>query len=445
MRTHLATLWRAPRRPSVQDAALAALLLVGTWAGTGAPAVSGGWIAGLPWLPEPVARWVLVGLCVAAVAVRRRWPIPALAVATLAVVARMALAVGPVPADLAVPIVLYTIAVTRRRPVSLAVLGATLAVAAAWSVYVSLDGKPNGWLYDGPLGGGQERPPGATGPPPEPAHDDDVPMRHGEVPAALGPTAWGGIPVLGSLVVVAWAVGWGVRSRRAYLGELRARARDLERERDQRAALAAAAERARLTRDLHDVVAHGLAVIVMQAQGGAAAFATRPSDTLTALETIVATGRASLADIRHVLSASGQVDDSARPTPGLAQLPSLVDQVRRAGTPVELRVDGSPPPLPAGVDVSSYRIVQEALTNTMKHAGAGARAQVLVSYRDDELRLEASDDGTGTSSGATSTGNGLRGMRERVSLLGGEVVAGPGPDGGYVVRARIPLTPGETA
>ena len=260
----------------------------------------------------------------------------------------------------------------------------------------------------------------------------------------MGPTDWGGIPVLGSLLVVAWAIGWGVQSRRAYLGELRARARDLERERDQQAALAVAAERARITRELHDVVAHGLAVIVMQAQGGAAAFAKRPADTLAALDTIVATGRASLADIRHVLSASGQLDDPARPVPGLAQLPRLIDQVRQAGTPVQLHINGSPRPLPTGVDVSSYRIVQEALTNTMKHAGPGARAQVVVSYGSDELRIEASDNGAGESASG-GTGNGLRGMRERAALLGGEVAAGPGPDGGYVVRARIPLDPGETA
>jgi signal transduction histidine kinase len=238
-----------------------------------------------------------------------------------------------------------------------------------------------------------------------------------------------------------------VQSRRAYLGELEARARDVERERDQQAALAVAAERARISREMHDVVAHGLAVIVMPAQGGAAAFAKRPADTLTALDAIVATGRASLADIRHALAApfvDGQIDDSARPVPGLAQLRRLVDQVQQAGTTVQLHIDGSPRPLPTRVDVSSYRILQESLTNTMKHAGPEAAAQVIVSYRSDELRLEVSDNGAGQSI-PDGTGNGLRGMRERAALLGGEVVTGPGPDGGYVVRARIPLEPGETA
>ncbi|MFG1943895.1 sensor histidine kinase [Nonomuraea sp. NPDC048826] len=446
MKTPLAALWGALRGSRVQDAGLAALLLAGTWAVNGAAAVgeTSGLLAEAVWLREPAARWVLIGVCVAAVAVRRRWPVPALAAASLAAVAQMALAAAPVLADLAVPIILYTIAARRRREVSLALLGAALAVATAWSVYVALDGKPDSWLHEGrPFGvGGQERTPEDPARPPQGAPDG--PRQDGQTDTTSGPTDWGGIPVLGPLLVVAWAIGWGTRSRRAYLGELKARARDLERERGQQAALAVAAERARLTRELHDVVAHGLAVIVMQAQGGAAAFAKRPADTLAALDTIVATGRASLADIRHVLSASGQVDDAARPVPGLAQLPRLIDQVQQAGTPVQLHINGSPRPLPTGVDVSSYRIVQEALTNTMKHAGPGACAQVVMTYARDELRIDASDNGTGEPASG-GTGHGLRGMRERAALLGGEVASGPGPDGGYVVRARIPLDPGEIA
>ncbi|MEU4219241.1 histidine kinase [Actinoplanes sp. NPDC026623] len=435
MRIHLAALRGALRGSSLQDAGLAALLLAGTWAVHGADA---------SWLRQPPARCALIAVCVAAVTVRRRWPIPALAAAWLAAMAQMALAAGPVPTDLAVPIILYTVAVRRRREVSLALLGAALVAAMSWSVYVALDGRADGWLYDGrPFGaGGAERRPGAAGPPPGAAPEG--PRQGGRTTTTPGPTDWGGLPVLGSLLVVAWAIGWGVRSRRAYLDELRARALDLERERDQRAALAVAAERARLARELHDVVAHGLAVIVMQAQGGAAAFAKRPADTLAALDTIVATGRASLADIRHVLSADGQADGPARPVPGLAQLPRLIDRVRQAGTPVQLRIDGSPRPLPTGVDGCAYRIVQEALTNTMKHAGPGARARVAVRYGGDELGIDAGDDGAGGSP-AGGTGNGLRGMRERAALLGGEVTAGPAPDGGYLVRARIPLGPGEAA
>jgi len=426
MKILVATRWGALRRSSFQDAALAVLLLIGTWAGDGAAAtaVISGPFAEAVWLREPPTQWVLIGICIAAVTVRRRRPIPALAAASVAALVQMALAAGPAPADLAVPIILYTIAAQRPPKVSLALLGAALAVATAWSVYVALVGMTGGWLHAGTLGvGGQTR---------------------GEGIETFGPTDWGGIPVLGSLLVGAWAIGWGIQNRRAYLDELRARARDVERERNQQAALAVAAERARISRELHDVVGHGLAVIVMQAQGGAAAFAKRPADTLAALDTIVATGRASLADIRHVLSTPGQIDDPARPVPGLAQLPRLIDQVREAGTPVQLHINGSPRPLPTSVDVSSYRIVQEALTNTMKHAGPGACAQVVVSYRCDELILDAGDNGAAEST-SDGTGSGLRGMRERAALLGGEVAAGPGPDGGYVVRARIPLNPGETA
>jgi signal transduction histidine kinase len=446
MRIHRA-LWGALRRSSVQDAGLAALLLVLTWAihDDAATPASSGWLGETAWLREPPARWALIGVCIAAVAVRHRWPVAAFASASAASVLAMAMAVGPVPADLAAPLVLYTVAVQRPRKVSLALLAAALAAATAWSIYVAADGRSDGWLYKGPFGdGGQQRPPAEViAPPPELVIDDppprgaDLPPLGVEVVLPPGPTDWGGIPVFGSLLV-AWATGWGIRSRRAYLGELRARARDLERERDQQAALAVAAERARITRELHDVVAHGLAVIVMQAQGGAAAFAKRPADTLAALDTIVATGRASLADMRHLLSAAGPVDDPAHPVPGLAQLPRLVARVRQAGTAVQLHIDGTPRPLPAGVDVSSYRIVQEALTNTMKHAGPGACAQVMVSYRTDELTIDVIDNGRGESS-TGDTGNGLRGMRERVALLGGEVTAGPGLDSGYAVRATIPL------
>ncbi|NUT35457.1 MAG: two-component sensor histidine kinase [Hamadaea sp.] len=425
MRTLLATLGRALRRPSLHDGGLAAALLVGTWATHGLVAVSA------PFL-------VATGLCVAAVAVRGTWPIPALAAAVLGTGAQMSVAAAPTLAALAVPLILYTIAAHRPPKLSLALLGAALVAAAAWSAYVAYDGTSDGWLADGRSvgSGGEVRRPDS--PIVSPALNE--PDRREAFVA--GPTAWGGILVLGSPMIVAWAVGWGVRSRRAYLEELRARARDLERDRDRQAALAAAAERARLARELHDVVAHGLAVIVMQAQGGAAAFAKRPADTLAALDTIVATGRASLADIRHVLSASEPADDPARPLPGLAHLPRLLERVRQAGTSVELRVDGASRPLPVSVDISAYRIVQEALTNTMKHAGPGARAQIVLSYGTDELSIDVSDDGTDARV-PDGTGNGLRGMAERAALLGGAVTAGPGRDGGYAVRARLPVAPRE--
>jgi signal transduction histidine kinase len=401
MKNRAAALRDALRRPIVRDAGLAALLLAVTW-----------WTVGIATSP------IAVAVSVAAVAVRRRWPVAALAAASLAALAQMALAAAPLPANAAVPILLYTAATRLRRRDSLALLVAALAIVTAWSVFVGIDGKTDGWVYEGPFAeGGQTMP--------------------AEGSAPSGPTSWGGVLVLGPLLLGSWALGWGVRSRRAYLGEPAVRAREREDERDRQAALAVAAERARLTREVHDVVAHGLAVIVMQAQGGAAALDKRPEDTRGALDHIVATGRASLAEMRQVLSSSGDLDE--RPLTGLADLPRLIDRVRRAGTPVELKIEGPPHAVPPDADATSYRIVQEALTNTMKHAGPGARARVVVSYADDEVRVEARDDGNATGR-VSAAGSGLRGMRERAALLGGEVTAGRGPNGGYLVRARIPLT-----
>jgi signal transduction histidine kinase len=250
--------------------------------------------------------------------------------------------------------------------------------------------------------------------------------------------AWNDLPGLTLMLIAAWAIGSGTRSRRAYLVTLRARAVDLEREQGQRAVLAVAAERGRISRELHDVVAHGLSVMVIQAQGGAAALDNRPADTRAALEAIVKTGRDSLADMRRVLGTVGEVDDAWHPQPGLPRLPALLSQVREAGTPVRLRIEGAPLQLPSAVDLTAYRIVQEALTNTMNHASAGASAQVVVTYAESAVHIEVSDDGIGAGHD-DGCGNGLRGMRERVKLLGGRLDAGPGPQGGFFVRVTLPI------
>ncbi|GAA1695357.1 hypothetical protein GCM10009830_49050 [Glycomyces endophyticus] len=414
MAHHPSALRAALRRPVLRDAALAAVLLAATGAviDTAAASAHSGLLPQAVWLREPAAQWTLVAIAAAAVAVRRIRTVPALAVAAAVAAAQMALALEPLPVAAAVPIVLYTAAARLRPSTSLALLGALSAPAVAWSLYTALDGKANGWTYAGwPFGaGGREQAPDAE----------------------LGPTDWGGVPVLGACLVVAWAVGWGVRSRRAYLAQVRDRERGLEREREQRAALAVAQERARITRELHDVVAHGLAVIVMQAQGGAAAFGKRPEATLAALDTIAATGRASLADIRQVL-AEPDPDD---PVPGLADLPALVERVRDAGTPVRLRTRGTRS-VPGDVGAAAYRVVQEALTNSMKHAGPGAGVSVEIDCGHEGLTIEVVDDGVGGPVSADG-GNGMRGMRERAAALGGEVTAGPVP-GGFAVSARFPL------
>jgi signal transduction histidine kinase len=249
--------------------------------------------------------------------------------------------------------------------------------------------------------------------------------------ASAARSAAGPLLVLG----LAFAVGIATRTRRAHLATLEQRATDLERERDQRAALATSAERARITRELHDIVAHGLSVMVVQAQGAAAALRRHPERTETALQDIIATGRASLTEMRRLLGVVRE-DPGRAPQPGIAALPALVDQVRAAGTPVRLDIEGEPVPLPAGVDLSAYRIVQEALTNTLKHAGPGAQARVRLGFGPERLEIEVHDNGSGPST--VDSGNGLRGIAERVAMLQGQLSTGPGPDGGFRLRASLP-------
>lgn len=245
--------------------------------------------------------------------------------------------------------------------------------------------------------------------------------------------------MLAMSLVLAWSAGFSAHVHKAYLVGLEQRAADLERERDTQAALAVAAERARISRELHDDVAHGLSIMVLQAQGAAAELDHRPERTREALTAIVDTGRRALADTRRLLGAIGQDSTGVHwsPLPGVRGLPRLVEQVRNAGRSVELRIDGEPCPLPSTVDLAGYRIVQEALTNTIKHAGTGATATVVLSYRPSALEVAVTDDGCGAPIG--DDGNGLRGMRERVAVLGGMFDAGPSPDGGFVVRASLPL------
>ncbi|GLY86622.1 sensor histidine kinase [Actinoallomurus iriomotensis] len=417
------------RRPVPQDAALACVLFVvcllvnDPIAMVNALAdgpVGGGWSG-------PGVWWSTTVLTLLSVTLRRRWPVPMLVLCLLSAGARLAAGAPVAVVDLAVLVLLYTVASRCSRVVSLSALG-VLLLCAIWATSGSLAGRPFSMLsFHFKV---CKRVATSSGPAPR-ADDVDAACRGG------GSGPWGGLPVLGSGLVAAWAVGSGSRNRRAYLEQLHERARDLERERDQQAALTAAAERGRISREVHDVVAHGLSLIVIQAQGAEAALDNRPADTRSALRTIVKTGRDSLADMRRVLAALGEVEDAWHPQPGLAELPGLVTRVREAGTPVRLRVEGSPAALPSTVDLSAYRIVQEALTNVMKHAGADAAADVVVSYTDTELIIEVSDDGRGAA--GTDGGNGLPGMRRRVELLGGRLSTGPGAQGGFVVRAGLPI------
>jgi signal transduction histidine kinase len=222
-------------------------------------------------------------------------------------------------------------------------------------------------------------------------------------------------------------------------GALGVLTRTLERQREDEAQRAVAEERARLARELHDVVAHAVSVVVVQAEAGAAAGGP-PDRVEETFDAIADTGRAALVELRRLLGVLRAPDEPAsrEPQPGVAQLEPLVESVRRAGLPVEVRVEGDGRPLPPGVDLSAYRIVQEALTNSVKHAGP-ARASVLLRYGERELELEVVDDGRGPRAAAAPPGHGLAGMRERTALLGGELDAGPAPGGGFAVRARLPL------
>ncbi|MGH3038056.1 MAG: sensor histidine kinase [Gaiellaceae bacterium] len=236
----------------------------------------------------------------------------------------------------------------------------------------------------------------------------------------------------------AWLAGRAMRNRRERERVLERLTVDLEREREEKARAAVAEERVRIARELHDVVAHAISVIVLQARGGRRSLATDPEETREALDTIEATGSAALAEMRRLLGMLRRDDEeiSLAPQPSLRYIDALVAQVRDAGLPVELSIEGEPVEVPPGVDLSAYRIVQEALTNALKHAGP-ATARVIVRYGDHDLELEVADTGAGAD--PDGAGHGLVGMRERVSLYGGKVEAGPGDGGGFAVRARLPL------
>jgi signal transduction histidine kinase len=226
-------------------------------------------------------------------------------------------------------------------------------------------------------------------------------------------------------------------------------AESAERARREQEATAQAAvheERARIARELHDVVAHNVGLIVLQAGGARSVLGTDPDRARTALQHVEETGRQTLAEMRHLVGIL-RVDEGAnrQPLPRLERLPALVDEARASGLTVELRIEGSPMELPAGLELAAYRLIQEALTNVRKHAPT-ARAQVRLCYEPDRLRIEVTDDGgpsgaVGDTAGSISgPGHGLIGMRERVQLYSGRLQAGPLPDGGFRVEAILPLS-----
>jgi signal transduction histidine kinase len=342
------------------------------------------------------AEFVVLAISIAPLVVRRIWPLPVFGWILLTAVATGLWSSSPVDA-FALLIALSTVAALRPRRDALICAGLLEVVAViALVLYVY-----SRWWYD-------------------------TIFASGMIAAALG-------------------IGLYLAARRAYLAELHDRAERLEREADQQAALAAAAERARIAREMHDVVAHHLTVMTTLAEAAVAASASSPEKATDVMRRVATTGRRALADTRRLLGvlreSNGQDSAGAlQPVPDLGQLDALIEQVRSAGLDTTLELHGQAPDAPAGVQLAVYRLVQEALTNTLKHGGAGARACVRLSFAPGELRVDVDDDGAGRAPpAAAGAGGGLVGMRERIRAYGGDVQAGPRQPAGWAVSARLPL------
>jgi signal transduction histidine kinase len=375
------------RHPRLVDGLLA-LLLAALGAGTA--------FAGRPVL---VALPLLLAMIIPVV-FRRRNPVAAFSVAVVSGAAQLVVFPRPSAADLAIPVLLYTLAAYRPRRVSLAglaicLLGAILGVLV-WTTGLAVDRQ---------------------------------------IIVAL--------VIFCGTALVAWVLGDSMRYRRAYYAALEERAARLEREADAQAQIATATERARIARELHDVIAHHVSVMVVQADGAGYALDGNPERARRALAAISATGRQTLTEMRRLLGLlrSGDARTQLTPQPGLGQLRELVEQARAAGMSVSLTQQGAPHPLPEGAELAAYRVVQESLTNTRKHGGLAAAASIILRYDHDGLVVQVSDNGRGDTTAGDGIGHGLTGMRERVEMYGGTVTAGPLPEGGYQVTAQIPAVP----
>ena len=348
-----------------------------------------------PGAPAAVVSLALAGtLCVAW---RRRAPEAVLAGTSIAFIVCTASGYLTPPLPFAPLVAIYTVAVYRPPSISIKAGG----VAAAGVIVGSIFG-PNGLNDDSLL---------------------DYPLS----------------------LVAALTIGYGVRLGRARAALLERQSAQLAREQAALTQLAVEQERARIARELHDIVAHHVSVMVAQASAARVVFDARPQQARQALGSIAAVGREAMTEMRRLLGVlhphGAQVDHA--PVPGLDRLPMLIAQIEQAGLPVRMAVAGNRRRLPAGVELSAYRIVQEALTNSLKHAGP-TEAHVLLGYHDEFLELRISDTGHNGDAAAVKQegpieGRGLVGMQQRAALLGGQVVAGPAPDRGFVVTARLPV------
>lgn len=349
------------------------------------------------WLAQIRWWWVTTTVAVAAVALRRIAPRPALA-ATLAAIAAARLAgaaevLPAAPVYLAAPLTLYTVAATARRPLASRL---TLSVALPFTVPLSFSNQSPWGDWASPL-----------------------------------------LPPI--LLALAWFAGDAARARHAHLESLEQRTAALARERDQQAELAAATERARIARELHDAVAHALAVIVLQAQAATSSLRSRPERSEQALAAITSSGRSAMGEVRQLLGMyRPDGAEQLAPLPDLGDLDTLLARVRDAGLPVNAHITGTLNDLPAGVTRSAYRITQEALTNTLRHAGPTAAAQVRIDRQPASLSITITDTGPVVAP-SWVPGNGIRGIRERVTAVGGTLHIGPDVHGRFTVSACLPL------
>ncbi|MCU1456763.1 MAG: integral rane sensor signal transduction histidine kinase [Actinomycetia bacterium] len=370
------------RHPLVVDSLLAAALF-----GIGALGGRGGW-----------DRFLLFAVMCGALAFRRRAPLTVFLVVAATGFAQYLLMTGLHPADVVILVAMYSVAAHRGRREALfafAVVELGIGLAAyRWSA----------------------------------ARD------------------WWSVVI--ALTVVAAAgvlLGETMRVRRAYLTELEERAARLERERDQEAKIAVAAERQRIARELHDIVAHNVSVMVAQADGAGFAMEKDPEAARAAMAVVAETGREALTEMRRLLGVlrDAEMLDGTTPQPGVEQIGELVDRVRATGLTVDLELQGQPRPMAPGLQLAAYRIVQEALTNTIKHAGRTARARVALTYADSGIELRVEDDGPAAPYGrmpaVAGSGQGVVGMRERAAIYGGDVSVGSRVGGGYEVVASFPL------
>lgn len=390
MPPRLVDLGRDPRFQRGADGALAAALLAGSLVGVA--------VSSPEWSGSVPTEIAVAVACSVPLAWRRTHPVPAAILAAIAANLAGALVAptqGPFTVFVAYTVALYSLGVHASSRAGIGTIAAvTLAGLGTWAVVaVRVDGSYYGdWI-----------------------------------PALV----WG---------VATWTIGRVIRSRNRRTRQLERLTAELEAEREARAREAVTVERARIARELHDVVAHNVSVMGVQAAAARRVLDGDQPDVRRALEAIESTGRETVDEMRRMLGVLRSDGDELglAPQPSLRELDALVEQVRSAGLDVHLRVEGTPFPLPAGLDLSAYRILQEGLTNALKHA-APARVDVAVRYAERVVEIEISDDGAGADRGSVGGGHGLVGMRERVALFGGELRAGRRTEGGWSLRAVLPV------